>query len=102
MQSARRTYHALRNLFHRTRVGLSLRERLLFAEKLSFLISAPQPLAASLRILRRHEHPPVGAFLDRVLSDVENGTRLSVAMEHACASFSPFAITMIRVGEECG
>ncbi|MBI4268266.1 type II secretion system F family protein [Candidatus Uhrbacteria bacterium] len=102
MQSARRTYHALGNIFHRTRIGLSLRDCLLFTEKLSYLINAHQPLATSLRILRRHERPPISTFLDRVLCDVENGTRLSAAMEHACTSFSPFAITMIHVGEACG
>ncbi len=89
----------LRELFTR----ISVKEKTLFAKRLSFLVKAGVPLLQSLNILRKQS--PSGAkslVLDQVIKDVSNGQYLSSSLAKFRHNFDQLAINLIRVGEESG
>lgn len=113
MQSLFRAYNALRTVAGRARVALSRRaraplmclslsDRALFVEQLSYLLKANLPLADSVRLVHSQSSARMAAFLDAILFDIDNGKPLHDSLSRSCASFSSFDITMIRIGEDCG
>lgn len=82
---------------------ISIKEKALFAKRLSFLIKAGLPIFESLTILR--DQAKSGArskIFDQVLKDVANGRSLSESLAKFSHNFDEFAINLIKVGEESG
>ncbi|MEK7203490.1 MAG: type II secretion system F family protein [Patescibacteria group bacterium] len=93
----------MNNFFNQLLTRISIKEKTLFAKRLSFLIRAGVPIAQSLMILRSQTKS--GARLrvmDQVLKDVNNGHYLSASLAKFQHNFDPLAINLIRVGEESG
>jgi type IV pilus assembly protein PilC len=81
---------------------LSIKEKTLFAKRLSFLIKAGVPILESLRIMRRQASGARSKVLDQVIADVSNGQFLSTSLAKFEDNFDQFAINIIKIGEESG
>jgi len=82
---------------------LSLYEQATFTKRLAFLIKANVPIIESLEMLkRRSKSKYFNQMMDRVIKDVSNGQLLSASLAKHKNAFSPFALNVIRVGEEGG
>ncbi|MEK7063832.1 MAG: type II secretion system F family protein [Patescibacteria group bacterium] len=81
----------------------SAQEQVLFAKRLSFLISASVPLLESLHVLKEQAHARrMHALYDVLIADISQGQTLSSALRKFGRAFSAFAINIIRVGETSG
>jgi len=83
--------------------SLSVKEQVLFARRLSFLVGSGVSILESLYILKEQSvSRRVNKILERVIKDVSNGRFLSVALSRFKNQFGEFTINIIRVGETSG
>ncbi len=86
-----------------TTARFSLKEQMLLAKRLSFLINANVPLLDGLHILRE-QTPPGGRarMLDLILIDISEGQSLARSFGKFPKVFGEFAIQIIKIGESSG
>jgi len=83
--------------------GVSRKDVVIFARQLSVMISANVSVVQSLRILVEQIDKPVfKKIVSDVADSVENGLKLSSALEKHERVFSRFFISMIKSGETSG
>ncbi len=83
---------------------ISLRDQILFTRLLANALSAHLPLTRALEIIAQEfpqRHPLKLITLD-LIRQIQGGESLSRAMEMHPEAFSPFAVSMVRAGEESG
>lgn len=82
--------------------GFSVREQMLFAKRLSFLITASVPILESLYILKEQAHTSRSKKLyDILITHIAEGQYLHTTLKKTKA-FSDYVINIIRVGEMSG
>ncbi|CAK0744169.1 MSHA biogenesis protein MshG [Gammaproteobacteria bacterium] len=76
---------------------------LLFSRQMYTLLKAGVPILRSLAGLKEATHNPTfAAIIGKLLEDLDGGRELSFAMQRHNKVFSPFYLSMIRVGEMTG
>ena len=81
----------------------TLKDRVSFAKRLSFLMSAGIPIVDGLHVLREQATSKGQArVLDLVLVDVTNGQSLSNTFAKFPKAFDEFSIHIIKIGESSG
>lgn len=81
----------------------SIKDRVTLAKRLSFLVRAGVPIVQSLSILKdQSESRAKSKLLEKVTADVSGGQFLSTSLAKFKNIFDPFAINIIRIGEESG
>lgn len=79
------------------------KDKVLFSRQLSTLINAGLPLVQSLRnVNNQTTSKPLKVVINKVISDVEAGATLSVAMGKHPAVFNQVYISLIAAGEASG
>lgn len=73
-----------------------------FTRQLSTMIASGLPLVDALRILREQSKAKMAEVIDKVLSEVEGGSSLGVALEKSGDVFSPVYIALVKAGESAG
>ena len=82
---------------------LSIKDQAVFAKRLAFLIRADVPLLESLNMVMKQTRSSARAkILTGVIKDVSSGQYLSASLAKYQNTFGPFAINLIKVGEEGG
>lgn len=82
---------------------MSVKEKVLFAKRLAFLIHSGTPIITALKVLQKQfRSPGKSRIFDQVISDVSNGQYLSSSLAKFKNIFDPFAINLIKIGEESG
>jgi len=75
----------------------------IFLRQLSILISASVPLVQALRLLSGQvDNPTLRKALVEIVTEVEGGTKLSLALERYEDLFSSYFVNMVRSGETSG
>lgn len=88
-----------KNLF----LGMTIKEKVLFAKRLAFLIQSGTPIVTALKILKKQSRSPgKSQILEQVIEDVSNGQFLSSSLAKFEQVFDQFAINLIKIGEESG
>lgn len=81
----------------------SSKEQVLFAKRLSFLVSASVPLLESLHVLKEQSKSPrLTRLYDALIADVAAGQTLSSSLKKFQRAFGLFAVNIIKVGEMSG
>ena len=81
----------------------SVKEQMLFAKRMSFMVKAGVPIIESLTLIRTQTKSPKKAEVyDAIIHDVNNGQYLSTSLAKYSRLFGDFAVNLIRVGEESG
>ncbi|MEK7606239.1 MAG: type II secretion system F family protein [Patescibacteria group bacterium] len=84
-------------------VKFSIKDQVLFAKRLSFLINAGVTILESLHILSEQAHSKsIKRVYEKLIADVSNGMKLADALARHKGVFGDFAINLIRVGETTG
>ena len=97
------TAEAKKNFWPFPQKGVSRKDVVIFARQLSVMISANVSVVQSLRILVEQIDKPVFKKIIADIADsVENGLKLSSALEKHERVFSQFFISMIKSGETSG
>lgn len=82
---------------------LSTKDQAAFAKRLAFLIRANVPILESLNMIKKQTRSSARTkILTNVISDVSSGQYLSASLAKYKNTFGPFAINLIKVGEEGG
>jgi type IV pilus assembly protein PilC len=85
------------------RKRVATKDRVLFSRQMSTLINAGLPLVQSLHnVTRQSSSKALKVILNKVISDVEAGTTLSIAMSRHPRVFNKVYISMIAAGEASG
>lgn len=74
----------------------------IFTRQFSTMITSGLPITDALVIARSQCKPAMKPVVNQILSDVEGGTSLAVALEKYPKVFSSVYISLIRAGEEGG
>lgn len=77
------------------------KQRSTFIENLSMMLGAGLHVTNALETLARESRGGMRKLVRNILHDVENGSALWRAMDRQ-AFFTPYAIALIRIGEEAG
>lgn len=89
--------------FSRFKNRVRAKEKILFSRQLSTLINAGLPLIQSLRnVAAQTPSKPLQVVINKVISDVEGGNALSVALSKHPAVFNRIYVSMIAAGEVSG
>jgi type IV pilus assembly protein PilC len=81
----------------------SVKEQMLFAKRLSFMVKGGVPLVESLHLIRRQtKSKGRGLIYDSIIRDVSSGQYLSTSLNKFKNLFGDFTINLIRVGENSG
>ncbi len=84
-------------------VRFSIKDQVLFAKRLSFLVNAGVPILESLHILCEQSHRrSMRVVFEKLIADVANGMTLAGSLAKHKNVFGEFAINIIRVGEATG
>jgi len=87
----------------RRRRRVKIKDKVLFSRQLSTLINAGLPLVQSLRTVNAQStSKPLKVVINQVISDVEGGLTLSVAMSKHPEAFDQVYISLIAAGEASG
>lgn len=79
------------------------KDRILFARQLSTLINAGLPLVQSLRTVgKQTQSKPLKVIINQIVSDVEAGSALNVALAKHPETFNQIFISLIAAGETSG
>lgn len=79
------------------------KDKVLFSRQLSTLINAGLPLVQSLRnVAGQTQNKPLKLIINHVISDVEGGSALSVALGRHPEAFNRVFISMVAAGETSG
>ncbi|MBI4160696.1 MAG: type II secretion system F family protein [Candidatus Yanofskybacteria bacterium] len=90
-------------IFNNLFLGLTIKEKVLFATRLAFLIRSGTPIIEALRVLRKQAtSSSKSKVLDQVIADVSNGQFLSSSLAKFEHIFDDFAVNLIKIGEESG
>lgn len=82
---------------------IKTRDKILFSRQLSTLINAGLPLVQSLRsVTQQAQNKQLQVVGNKVITDVESGMALSVAMSHHPEVFNQVYISLIAAGEASG
>lgn len=82
---------------------VSTRDLILFVRQLETMLEAGLPILASLEILHQQtSHPVLKVAIDRVRSDVEQGSTLTEALQRQPRCFPAVFTSLIHAGEEGG
>ncbi len=82
---------------------IKAKDKILFSRQLSTLINAGLPLIQSLRnVAAQTQSKPLQVVINNIISDVEGGIALSIAMGRHPDVFSPIYVSMIAAGEVSG
>lgn len=83
--------------------GVPLGEKVIFMKQFATMTSAGLPLVTALSTLvSQIKNAYFRTQLDKVLSDVENGMKLSLAFKRRAKMFSEIELNLISAGEESG
>ncbi len=83
--------------------GVSLSEKVIFSRNLSVMLTAGLPISRALSALSRQtKNKKFQNILSSLLSSIQKGEALSVAMEAYPNIFSSLFIYMVRAGEKSG
>ncbi|MDD4988826.1 MAG: type II secretion system F family protein [Candidatus Pacebacteria bacterium] len=95
---------ALAGLLARARFGhFSMKDKIHFSKRLSFLIHGGVPIVESLYIIQKQNRSKGRAeFFETLIADVSSGQYLSTSLARFQNLFGAFAVNMIRVGETSG
>ncbi len=86
-----------------TFLRFNIKEQVLFAKRLSFLVKAGVPMMEGLTLIRNQtKSKRKQKIYDTLIADVSAGQFLSKSMEKYRQIFGDFAINIIRVGEQAG
>lgn len=86
-----------------TSTRLSIKDQTFFVKRLSFLIKAGIPMRESLIMIRGQTNKRgYASILDRVITHVSNGQKLSTSLAKFKNAFGEFTINIIGFGEESG
>lgn len=81
----------------------SIKDQVLFAKRLSFLVHAGVPIVEGLRMLRSQATSDRRKkMFDKIIHDVSSGQFLATSLGKFRNMFGDFAINIIRVGESSG
>jgi type II secretory pathway component PulF len=84
-------------------VRFTLKDQLLFARRLSFLLNAHVPLSESLRIIRdQTTNRAKRTVFDALLNSVTEGQHLSRALTSYERLFGTLSVHLIEIGEHSG
>ncbi len=76
---------------------------MLFSRQMNTLLKAGVPILRGLSGLKEAtQNPTFASMLGEILSDLDSGRELSVAMHRHSGVFSAFYLSMLRVGEMTG
>lgn len=79
------------------------KDRILFARQLSTLINAGLPLLQSLRTVNgQTQNKQLKVIINQIISDIEGGAALSVALSKHPETFNQIFISLIAAGETSG
>lgn len=79
------------------------KDKILFSRQLSTLINAGLPLVQSLRTVgNQTQSKPMKVVINEIISDVEAGSALSVALSRRPAVFDQIYVSLIAAGEASG
>lgn len=79
------------------------KDKVLFSRQLSTLINAGLPLVQSLRnVASQTQNKPLKFVITQVISDVEGGSALSVALGRHTQAFNRVFVSMVAAGEASG
>lgn len=82
---------------------IGAKDKVLFSRQLSTLINAGLPLIQSLRnVASQTQNKSLKFIITQVISDVEGGSALSVALSHHPEAFNKVFISMVAAGETSG
>ncbi len=82
---------------------IGAKDKVLFSRQLSTLINAGLPLIQSLRnVASQTQNKSLKFIITQVISDVEGGSALSVALGHHPEAFNKVFISMVAAGETSG
>ena len=82
---------------------IKAKDKILFSRQLSTLINAGLPLVQSLRsVAKQTQSKPLEVVINQVISDVEGGSALSVALGRHPSVFNRIYISLIAAGETSG
>ncbi|RMF95722.1 MAG: type II secretion system F family protein [Candidatus Schekmanbacteria bacterium] len=85
------------------RKKVTLKELILFTNQLHLMLEMDSGLVPSLKAISEEmENEELKKTLKEIISDVEEGQRLSSAMKKHPSCFSPLFVSMIKVGESGG
>lgn len=84
-------------------VRFTIKDQVMFAKRLSFLVNAGVPVLESLHILREQSHRKSMRYVfNKLIQDISNGMTLSGSLARHKNVFGEFAINIIAVGEHTG
>lgn len=82
---------------------VSFKDRLFFTKHLSTMIKAGIPIADALASLtKQNKSKLLTQIIKDILSDIENGKSLALALKKHPKAFDNFYISLVEVGEESG
>lgn len=91
------------NFLQRRKNKVSIKDKILFSRQLSTLVNAGLPLIQSLRsVSGQTTSKPFKVVINRIISDVEGGAALSVAMARHPNVFNQIFISLVEAGETSG
>jgi MSHA biogenesis protein MshG len=83
--------------------AIGTEDMLLFCRQISTLLKAGVPILRALRGLEESaSNPRFGQVLGNLQQQLEGGHELSLAMQREGRTFSPYMVSMVRVGEVTG
>lgn len=82
--------------------GVSLAEKVFLAKHLSIILKSGISLPESLRIVAEQSKGKLKKVLNDIISKVESGKALNVALSDHKDVFDPLFINMIKIGEKSG
>jgi len=95
--------NGVKNIFSNFSRSLTIKEKALFAKRLSFLVKAGVPIVESFRILKdQSKSRAKGRIFEKVAQDISNGKTLAGSLEKFKGTFDKFSTNLIKVGEESG
>lgn len=82
---------------------MSSKDQTFFIKRLSFLIKAGIPVLDSLQMINEQtKNKGYSNILNKIISDVSNGQRLSTSLAKYPSMFSDFSVNIISFGESSG
>src|SRR5690606_25070482 len=82
---------------------IKTKDKILFSRQLSTLINAGLPLIQSLRnVASQTQSKPFQVVINSIISDVEGGSALSIALSRHPDVFNKIFVSMIAAGEVSG
>jgi type IV pilus assembly protein PilC len=95
-------HESIFSLIKKLREKITSKEISTFTRQLATMVNAGLPITESLLILRSQSKGPMQQMVARILSDIEGGESLSVAISKHPKSFSPTFIALVKSGEVGG